>query len=177
MIEVVLLKVQQLCIFNQLTMPSEQIIFPPAFSPVNAPVFVHNEIDINATPEKLWYWLTNAVTWQQWYINASRMNLFNQSDQHLLAGTKFTWKTFGVNLKSEVQENVVNERLARNATAPGIRAYHAWLIVPTAKGCKVITEETQQGLLCRMGKLFTPNRMYKYHQIWLEGLKRKAENQ
>jgi len=67
--------------------------------------------------------------------------------------------------------------LAWDAKGIGILAYHAWLIIPTASGCTVLTEETQYGFLCRLGKLFMPNRMHQYHQLWLEGLKRKAEEQ
>ena len=156
-------------------MSNDQIIYPTPFEPANCPVFVRNEIEINATPEKVWFWLTNATTWNAWYVNASNMQLINQHSNHLLAGTKFNWRTFGANLTSEVAEFVPYQRLSWKASGMGISAYHAWLIIPTATGCRVITEETQHGWLCRLGKLLMPNRMYKFHQIWLEGLKAKSE--
>lgn len=157
-------------------METPMISWPARFEPANCPVFVRNTIDIKATPDQIWFWLTSATTWSEWYVNASNMQIINQTDNRLLAATKFNWRTFGANLDSQVKEFVPNQRLAWEATGMGIQAYHAWLIVPTAEGCTVITEETQHGWLCRLGKLLMPNRMYRYHQLWLEGLKAKAEN-
>ena len=154
---------------------SSKINYPAEYDPSNCPVFVRNEIEINASPERVWFWLTNATTWSDWYFNASKMEILDQADNHLLANTKFNWKTFGFSLQSQVKEFVPFERLAWDAKGTGIVAYHAWLIVPTENGCKVITEETQQGWLGRLGKLVLPNRMYDFHQIWLEGLKAKSE--
>jgi uncharacterized protein YndB with AHSA1/START domain len=156
-------------------MNNDKIFYPAKFEPSNCPVFVRNDIEINATPEKVWFWLTNATTWSEWYFNASKMQIVNQHNNHLLANTKFNWRTFGAKLESEVKEFVPFHRLAWEAKGTGISAYHAWLIVPTENGCKVITEETQHGWLCRLGKLLMPNRMCKFHQIWLDGLKTKSE--
>jgi len=153
----------------------EKIIYPEKFAPENSPVFVRNEIHINASAEKIWFWLTNATTWHEWYFNASNVELINQQEKHLLSTTTFKWKTFGANLKTDVAEFVANERIAWIARGTGILAYHAWLIIPRENGCTVLTEETQHGLLCRLQKLFMPKRMYNYHQIWLEGLKKKCE--
>jgi Polyketide cyclase / dehydrase and lipid transport len=154
---------------------NNQIIFPIKFDPENSPVFVSNEIEINASPEKVWGWLISAKTWPDWYFNASNIEIANQHTDKLLAGTKFTWKTFGANLETEVVEYIPNERIAWLAKGIGILAYHAWLIIPTISGCKVITQETQHGWICRLGKLLMPDRMYNYHQKWLEGLKQKSE--
>jgi hypothetical protein len=62
------------------------------------------------------------------------------------------------------------ERLAWSARGIGVDAYHAWLFEPN----NVLTEETQNGFLARLGSLAMPNRMHKYHQIWLENLSEKA---
>jgi uncharacterized protein YndB with AHSA1/START domain len=90
--------------------------------------------------------------------------------------TRFRWKTFGVTITSRVLEYVPNERIAWDAHAFGIDAYHAWVLQPSAKGCHVLTEETQHGWLARLGKMLMPNRMSKFHQIWLEGLESKARS-
>ena len=52
-------------------MNNESIIYPAEFQPSNCPVFVHNEIHINASQEKIWLWLVNTTIWQEWYSNAS----------------------------------------------------------------------------------------------------------
>lgn len=119
------------CINKQRDMHNEKIIYPSKFEPSNCPVFVRNEIEIKASPERVWFWLTNASTWHEWYFNASRMHIINQHSGHLLSGTKFTWKTFGANLQSEVKEFEPHQRLAWDAKGMGILVYHAWLIVPT----------------------------------------------
>ncbi|MBA3811889.1 MAG: hypothetical protein H0X27_09690 [Caulobacteraceae bacterium] len=96
----------------------------------------------------------------------------------LFVGARFTWKTFGVRLESVVEEFGPPERIAWSAEAPGVLAYHAWLITPTDTGCHVLTEETQHGILARAGKLLFPSRMGAWHQRWLEGLaERTAPNQ
>lgn len=151
------------------------INWPEKFEPKNCPVFVSNEISINASAEQVWAKLIQVTTWPQWYFNASAIEVTNQHSKLLLAGTRFNWKTFGAKLSTEISEYVPDERLAWTAKGTGILAYHAWLIVPTPAGCTVITQETQHGWLCRLGKLLFPDRMYKYHQIWLQGLKAEAE--
>ena len=156
-------------------MSDPSIHWPPAFAPAVSAVFVSNRIDINASPEKVWYWLTNAPSWSSWYANASHLNIVSPQANSLQVGTVFTWTTFGVHLRSDVLEFLPHERLAWDAKGLGIHAYHAWLIIPTLNGCTVLTEETQHGWLCRLSKALMPGRMYKYHQIWLQGLKKKAE--
>ena len=55
----------------------------------------------------------------------------------LRLGTMFTWRTFGVKLKSTVQEFVPQERLAWTARGIGVDAYHAWLLLPRSSGTHV----------------------------------------
>ena len=158
-------------------MNNEIIIYPTKFKPSNCPIFEHNEIFINASPEKIWFWLTKATSWPQWYSNASNIQILNKDKNHLQSASKFKWKTFGVNLTSEVEEYMPSQRLAWRAEGMGVLAYHAWLIISNENSCKVITEETQQGWVCRLGKLFMPNSLHNHNQLWLEGLKNKSENQ
>jgi len=92
----------------------------------------------------------------------------------LAPGVEFHWKTNGVSLRSKVLEFVPCERLAWDARAPGVEAYHAWLIEPRPQGCWVLTEETQNGWLTRLGALLMPNKMHRVHQMWLERLQAMA---
>jgi hypothetical protein len=57
-----------------------------------------------------------------------------------------------------------------------LTAYHAWVIVPTAKGCKLITPEAQNGFLTFLQKVFQPNKLLNLHEHWLEVIKARAEN-
>nr|WP_322711291.1 hypothetical protein [Nostoc sp. ChiSLP03a]MDZ8212495.1 hypothetical protein [Nostoc sp. ChiSLP03a] len=82
----------------------------------------------------------------------------------------FTWNTGSAPVASTVKEFVPNQRLAWDAKATSLNAYHIWLIIPTPKGCRIFSEETQRGILARLFKLFTPNLMRHSTQIWLEAL-------
>ena len=144
------------------------------YEPRNCPIHVRNELDMAAPPERVWAWLIRTPLWPAWYFNSSNVKIISGIDQDLREGSRFHWKTFGVSLVSTVREYVPNERIAWDARAFGVDAYHAWVLRPSARGCHVLTEETQHGLIARLGKLFMPNRMYKYHQLWLEALAGKA---
>ena len=74
-----------------------------------------------------------------------------------------------------IKEFVPYERLGWETQHEKLNAYHAWLILPTENGCKVITDESQNGKLARLQAKFLPNKLRNYHDIWLKELKKKAE--
>lgn len=150
------------------------IQWPEHYYPQNCPVHVRNELDMAAQPQRVWAWLVRAPLWPSWYVNSANLRILEGAGEVLEPGTRFRWKTFGVTITSTVLEYIPNERLAWDAKGIGVDAYHAWLLRPSAKGCDVLTEETQHGWLARLGQLFLPKRMSKYHQIWLESLQDKA---
>jgi hypothetical protein len=150
------------------------IRWPARFSPEEAPVHVVNALTIRAPPQAVWKALVRATGWSGYYANASKV-VIEGGGPNLHAGARFTWRTFDVDLKSEVREFEPFERIAWLAVAPGIEAYHAWLIQPAPWGCHVITEETQRGLVARAGRLLFPGRMERWHQLWLEGLAQVVE--
>jgi hypothetical protein len=146
------------------------IIWPEQYHPDRTSVHVTNSLAVTAKPEVLWAWMIRAQLWPTWYPNSSNVVFLDSSGPDLQKGTRFRWRTFGVTIESEVQEFVPCERLAWNARGIGVDAYHAWLFEPT----QTITEETQNGFLAKLSSLAMPNRMHKYHQIWLENLRDKA---
>jgi len=150
------------------------IFWPPGFEPQESPVHARNEIAIPFSKETVWAWLVRAKLWPSWYPNSANIEFLDGAPPDLELGTRFRWKTFGVTLKSIVREFVPFERLAWDAQRVGVKAYHAWLIQPTAEGCHVLTEETQKGVLARLGKALRPKQLEQMHQIWLEQLKIKA---
>ncbi len=151
------------------------IKWPERFHPNRAPVHVVNELLIPAPCEQVWAWLIRAPLWPTWYPNSSDVGLVDSPQSELRLGTMFTWRTFGVRLKSTVQEFVPNERLAWDARGMGVDAYHAWLLLPRPSGTHVVTEETQYGTMARLQKLFMPGRMRRAHDLWLEKLSAKAQ--
>ncbi|WEJ99124.1 MAG: hypothetical protein P0Y59_19600 [Candidatus Sphingomonas phytovorans] len=148
---------------------AEQIHWPKGFGPAEAPIHVVNRLDSATAPEIVWRRLIHAAGWPAIYANASDVAI-EGGGADLFAGALFTWKTFGVALRSEVREFEPETRIAWLAKGIGVTAYHAWLIVPTASGCMILTEETQYGLVSRAGRLLFPTRMERWHQKWLEAL-------
>jgi uncharacterized protein YndB with AHSA1/START domain len=152
----------------------EGVRWPDHFAPANVPVHVRNEMEIPQPLEHVWAWLIRAQLWPAWYPNSANVRFLKGAGPDLEAGTRFRWKTFGVTIESEVMEFVPKERIAWDAQAFGMDAYHAWVLRETPQGCHVLTEETQHGTLARLQKRVLPNRMYQGHQVWLEALRLQA---
>ncbi|NOX94442.1 MAG: SRPBCC domain-containing protein, partial [Alphaproteobacteria bacterium] len=147
------------------------INWPEHFKPENCAVHVVNMLKMDAAPHAVWECLIHASAWPEWYPNAANVVVHDAPDGRLFPGAKFRWKTFGVTIDTEVQEFVPNSRIAWSAKAFGLEVYHAWLITPQGEGCVVLTEETQNGFLARLGHTLRPGQMHKFHQIWLENLR------
>jgi uncharacterized protein YndB with AHSA1/START domain len=161
------------------TVPSETftIHWPAEYEPSKAKFFVHNRINVNASPEIVWELLIDAEKWPQWYNGASDLALQDTLSDKLGSGSVFTWRTMGLNFESTITEFVPYSRLSWESMKNSIRGYHAWLIIPTESGCTVITEESQFGWLTFFEKLFQPNKLRRLHDVWLEEIKRIAESQ
>ncbi len=153
----------------------EQINWPDEYSPGKAGFFVHNEININASSTVVWNILLQAETWPDWYEGAAEVKVKNSANGMLNAGDVFTWKTMGLDFESTIREFEPYSRLSWESVKKSIKGYHAWLIVPTENGCTLVTEESQHGFLTFLEKTFQPKKLEKLHQIWLEEIKKKAE--
>jgi hypothetical protein len=129
---------------------------------------------MSSRPDVVWAWLIRAQLWPTWHPNSANIRFITGQPPDLALGTRFKWKTFRLTVESKVLEFVPMERLAWDAHATSFDGYHAWLIEKTETGCHVLTEETQRGLLPRLQKAFTPNRMKNQHRVWLERLKNNA---
>jgi hypothetical protein len=152
---------------------ADGIRWPAAFEPQVAAVHAVNRLDMPAAPAAVWKVLIRAAEWPLFYANASKVKI-DGGGRDLFAGARFTWRTFGIDLVSQVEEFVPEERIAWTAKAFGVWVYHAWLITPTPAGCHVLTEETQHGILSRASRILFPSRMERWHQTWLEGLAARA---
>lgn len=155
------------------------IRWPAEFEPNKCAVHVRNELEITAPAANVWSWLVHARLWPTYYDNSQNVVFRTDTESFKLREhTRFTWRTFDVNLQSQVREYVEGERIAWDARGSfGLYVYHAWLIIPRdEQHCLVITEETQHGLPARLGQLLFPSRMYTQHQRWLEQLQRMARH-
>lgn len=153
-----------------------EVRWPARYDPANTKVFVSNQLVIPASPVVVWAWLIRAVRWPEWYPNASAVRLPGDAAD-LAPAMQFRWKTFGINLVSNVLEFEPGSRIAWDGHAAGLDVYHAWVIEPRGPDeVLVLTEETQNGWLARLSNAVMPNRMSRYHQIWLERLREQAQS-
>lgn len=154
----------------------QAIRWPAGYEPARATFYVHNEIEIAAPPKVVWEILVQAKAWPEWYVGAR--NVMPKSPSGRLAGgSSFAWETMGLRLESEIREFVPPFRLSWESRQPTIQGYHAWLIVPTPTGCRVVTDESFNGVLAFLQKVFLPKKLEGLHEIWLVELKKKAEAQ
>ncbi|MGB5546527.1 MAG: SRPBCC family protein [Polyangiales bacterium] len=151
-------------------MVPNDINWPERFRPEASAVHVVNSLQMDASSQSVWNCLVRATDWPDWYPNASNVNILGAASDTLELGTRFRWKTFGVTIECTVEEFQPAERLAWSSESFGMSVYHAWLISPRPQGCYVVTEETQNGFIPRIGKVLAPGRMHKFHQIWLDRL-------
>lgn len=152
-----------------------KIHWPDKFNPKGSDFYVHNEIEINASPAQVWQLLIQAKNWRNWYDGIQHIQFEDTTQQNLAKETQVFWNSMGQSLNNTVVEYVPNERLAWQFNETNIQGHHAWLITPTENGCKVITDESQTGKLARLQKIFLPRKLMKQHDKWLRLLKQEAE--
>lgn len=158
--------------------PAENlIVWPAEFNPTTSDFYVHNEIEIEAPPERVWQLLVAATVWSNWYDGIQQIKFEDSTQVDLAKNTKVFWRSMGQDLNNTVVEFEAVSRLAWQFREQKIQGHHAWVIVPTATGCRVITDESQTGTLAKLQKVFLPNKLIKQHDNWLRLLKAEAEKQ
>jgi uncharacterized protein YndB with AHSA1/START domain len=155
------------------------VIWPKEFDPKISAIYALNDIDVKASPEVVWKLLIDAKNWASHFPPENQVEILS-GEPELALGTKFHRVTVGYPMSPIVTEYVPGRRLAWSTTVDGDEtgstAYHGWVITPTEDGCHVLSEETQQGefFLELIGRKH-PGALFRYHQEWVEGLARAAE--
>jgi Polyketide cyclase / dehydrase and lipid transport len=150
------------------------ILWPDRYAPDRVAARVSNDIAIAAPSSAVWAWLIRAVAWPDWYPNSSAVRI-ESGRPTLSLGERFTWRTFGVSVRSTVREFIPGERIAWDGTGFFLDVYHAWLIEGRPDGCWVLTEENQNGLAASVQAFLMSQRMHRGHELWLTRLKAQAE--
>jgi len=148
--------------------------WPSGFEPENSSVYARNEIAIAAPAERVWRWLIRAARWPDWYSNSGRVKFLSGTAPDLAPGTEFRWKTFGAIVRSKVLVFEPPHELGWDARGV-LRAYHGWLIEPATNGCRVVTEECQNGIVPALAWWYLRPMLLRGHQNWVESLRRVAE--
>jgi uncharacterized protein YndB with AHSA1/START domain len=121
--------------------------WPAGYSPKTADIYSHSEVVINASPSTVWRRLVAVEQWPTWCSTAQNVRIIT-SERVLGRHSKFRWTTVGVPLECTVAQYVPDERLeyySDHTDNSGVHAYRAWLLIPVADGCKVISELVEYG--------------------------------
>lgn len=149
--------------------------WPADFDPKVSDFYVHNEIEIQASPEIVWQLLIHASEWNSWYDGIQNIKFENPKQVILEKNTEVFWNSMGQALNNRIVEFDPITTLSWEFNEAKIQGYHAWKIIPTENGCRVITDESQTGKLAKLQKVFVPTKLLKQHDIWLQMLKQEAE--
>jgi DinB superfamily len=152
------------------------VLWPEELNPSKAKWYVYNEIEINAKPEVVWNILIDAKKWHTFYKGVqSQVEYLDTIASTLRNRLSFKMHIMDLRLEPMIKEFVPNERMAWEVQRGNLTAYHAWVIVPTANGCRLITPEAQNGFLTFLQKVFQHNKLLNLHEHWLEVIKARAE--
>jgi hypothetical protein len=92
----------------------------------------------------------------------------------LAQDTEFRWKTFGATIRSRVI--VFEPPHEPGWDARGVlRACHGWMLEEHRDGCRVVTEECQNGILPALAWWYLRPMLMRRHQNWIESLRRVSE--
>ena len=153
----------------------EQIRWPAGYELSETQFYIHNQVDVEASPETVWDILIQAERWPDWYEGMRDVKVLSAADGILTEDSKMTFNTMKRDFEGAIAEFIPYERLAWETASDDLNAYHAWLIVPSEGGCRVVTAESQHGKLARLQKVFRPHKLKRLHDVWLTELKKKAE--
>ena len=152
-----------------------QILWPTSFDPSKSDFYVYNAIEIMAPPNVVWDILVKSSDWHLWYDGIQNIR-FVESERHYLGKDVLVfWNSMGQSLNNTITEFVPYERLAWQFNENKIQGHHAWLIIPTKSGCRVITAESQTGRLAKLQSIFIPRKLMNQHDKWLKSLKVESE--
>jgi len=157
--------------------PSARIHWSPRFQPKDADLLAHNEIVIAASRVTVWRHLVEAPKWPDWYPNARDVRIVSGRSDVLENNSRFEFRTFGMHIDARVGEFLPERRLGWFGNGIGINAYHTWLLIEVADGCKVVTEKVAKGPAAVVLRSTDPAVVHKGHEVWLRSLKLISEQQ
>ena len=154
----------------------EAITWPEDMAPSRSPIHFTNELEVAATPETIWALLTDPAAWPSFYPGVQEVELLDGHDR-FRKGTRFETNLAGQDIAAAVAELEPITRIAWGGGPKAdltSRAYHAWIITPTASGVHLWTEETMQGPLWIELAKQDPAVFWRTHEKLLADLARVA---
>ena len=136
----------------------------------DAPVTTRLQVQIAAPPAKVWALLVDAPSWPKWQKQIESVTAAGP----IRSGTRFSWRTGGMNIHSQVQLCEPERRLSWTGTALTAKAVHVWELKPKPGNRTLLTvKESMDGPW--MAKIFPPQKLTEADNEWLTAIKRAAE--
>jgi uncharacterized protein YndB with AHSA1/START domain len=136
-----------------------------------APVVAADEIEIAASPQAVWYVLTDLESWPRWNSDVKSMSM----EGALAQGTVFRWRAGPGTITSTIQDLQPPTLIAWTGTTFGIKARHVYRLEPRGDGTLVHTEESYEGLVARLLRGSLQKTLEKGLSDGLRYLKAEAE--
>jgi hypothetical protein len=129
------------------------------------------QIQIAATPERVWDLLSNIDQWPKWNALVQTAKLSGP----LRPGSVFKWKSKGLTIISTLREVTPNQRLTWTGNAFGTRAIHTWEIEGTDQGVVLCTAESFNGWLPKLMPKTMQRTLDETLPSWLKAIKSEVE--
>ncbi len=136
-----------------------------------APVVVHKEILIKATPAAVWKVHTNITAWKHWQPDVSESKLQGA----LAVGAVFNWKSRGSKITSTIEELEPEQRIVWTGKVGGAHAIHVWTLEANGVGTILKTEESLEGFVVGLMKGGVRKKLENTLEGWLIDLKTEVE--
>jgi uncharacterized protein YndB with AHSA1/START domain len=135
-----------------------------------APVTTHLEIEISAPSARVWALLVDAGAWPKWQKEIESVKAPGPLEKNM----RFSWRTGGIEIRSQVRLYESEHRLGWTGTAFTAKAIHLWELQRESDGrTLVVLCESMDGPF--MATLYPSAQLMAADQIWLVALKRAAE--
>ena len=160
--------------FGRLTNMILAWMLRPGDTASKAPIEVRNEAVIHAPAERVWELLTDVERWPSWYRACRWVRV--EARATTVQPLAFRWKAHPVELRSTVVTTVRPHSFAITADAAGLHAERRFTFRPTPDGVStvVVSDETQVGLLPRLGRVLLAPRLHAANQAMFDDLARAA---
>jgi hypothetical protein len=114
--------------------------------------------------------LIDAPSWPEWQKLIENVTAAGPLEN----GMRFSWRTGGKNIRSQVQLFEPERRLSWTGTAMTAKAVHVWELKPQSGNQTLLTmKESMDGPL--MAKLYSSQQLGEAGNQWPPALKRAAE--
>lgn len=136
-----------------------------------APAITRDTVFIDAPVEQVWRALTDMGGWPSRYDFIK----FVEPPMSLQPGERFRWHTTKLRLTSTLLTVRPQQQLTWLGGKYGVLVYHDWTMQPQATGTRVVSSESQQGLLVRPMKRRFQRQLTDGSRRWLHQLKAYCE--